>query len=236
MSPQTNSLGFLYLDQNGLLLYTTGTSAVIQFAFPIDLVRDLEVINKELLQKEIRTLIKNNNLAPARYIIALSENVLFEKPFHDSKSLETQKEIQEFLDNMPFEHTTTIIFENAESKLIATNKDLYQSLVRILQQEGSVVEYILPSYVLGVDVTRALSMTKELLLEVHRKAPSLRQYSFLTDAIASPQNHQAEALKPSGVQVEKKSDPEKKRIFLLVGVFVFLLAILGIVILITFRK
>lgn len=229
MSPQANNLGFLYIDQNGMLLYTTTTPAVITFPFPQDIVRDLEIINKELLQKEMAKIFKDNSLQPSRYVFALSGNLLFEKPFRDSKTPESQKEIQSFLENIPFEHTATIIFENAESKLIATNKDIYQTFSRIFEQQGSTVEYILPAYVLGIDVNQALSMTQPLLSDLHRRAPSLRQYSFFTDVVRPPQKNPDQ-----GKKEDKKPDTDddkkaKKRSILLIGVFVVLLLILGIV-------
>ncbi|MDP3941017.1 MAG: hypothetical protein Q8Q49_01770 [bacterium] len=238
MSPQSNSIGFLYLDQNGLLMFTSTMPAVLQFAFPPDVVRDLEVINKQLLQNELQNLIKANNIQPSRFVIALSENVLFEKPFHDSKSPDTQKEIQEFLDNMPFEHTATIIFENAESKLIATNRDLYQTLSHLFEQEGSVVDYIFPSYVLGVDVNQALAMTKDRLSEIYRRAPSIRQYSFLTDTTQQPQGHAEQ--KADSPQAKKEDGKGEKtsntRTFVLVGVFVLLLVVLAVAAFLSFRK
>jgi hypothetical protein len=230
MSPQGNSIGFLYIDQNGILLFTSTTPAVIQFPFPPDIVRDLEIIDKDLLKNEMENVIKNNTLQPTRYIFALSENVLFEKPFQDSKSTQTEKDIQEFLDNMPFERTATIIFENAISKIIATNKDLYQTVARILAEHGSVVEYIFPSYIIGIDVNQALAMTQPILMDIHRRAPSLRQYSFLTDPGVNAQ--------PVATQQDKgveKADSnhlrskQNKRILLLVGVFVLLLGILAAV-------
>jgi len=229
MSPQANNLGFLYIDQNGMLLYTTTTPAVITFPFPQDIVRDLEIINKDLLQKEMIKIIKDNALQPSRYIFALSGNLLFEKPFQDSKTPESQKEIQSFLDNIPFEHTSTIIFENAESKLIATNKDIYQTFSRIFEQQGSTVEYILPAYVLGVDVNQALAMTQPLLSDLHRRAPSLRQYSFFTDVVRPPHKNPDQEKKDGKKTDTEESKLSKKRSVILAGVFLLLLLMLGIV-------
>lgn len=236
MSPQANNLGFLYIDQNGMLLYTTTTPTVITFPFPQDIVRDLEIINKELLQKEMAKIVKDNSLQPSRYVFALSGNLLFEKPFQDSKTPESQKEIQSFLENIPFEHTATIIFENAESKLIATNKDIYQTFSRILEQQGNTVEYILPAYVLGIDVNQALAMTQPLLADLHRRAPSLRQYSFFTDVVR-PQQKDPDQTKKDGKKPDAEADKNtKKRSIVLVGVFIVLILILGIVAFFSFRQ
>jgi hypothetical protein len=235
MSPQANNLGFIYIDQNGLLVFTTTTPSVLQFPFPQDIVRDLEIINKDLLQKEIEKLIKDNALQPSRYVFALSGNLLFEKPFLDSKTPDSQKEIQSFLDNIPFEHTATIIFENAESKLIATNKDLYQTLARLLEHQGSVVEYILPAYVLGVDVNQALAMTQPVLSDLHRRAPTLKQYSFFTDVLTSAQKTTDQAASSGKKQEKQDGKKEKKKTLILIGVFIVLLLILGVVAFFSFR-
>lgn len=235
MSPQANGLGFLYIDQNGILLFTSTTPAVIQFQFPQDIVRDLEIISKDLLQKEILKLIKDNALLPSKYVFVLSGNLLFEKPFVDSKTPDSQKEIQSFLDNIPFEHTATIIFENAESKLIATNKDLYQSLARILEQQGSIVEYIFPAYILGIDVNQALVMTQPLLSDVHRKAPTFKQFSFFTDVL-TPAQKSVEKDNRQEKKQEKRDDKKgNKRTVLLIGVFLALLLILGVFAFLSFR-
>ncbi|MBI2442796.1 MAG: hypothetical protein HYV40_02720 [Candidatus Levybacteria bacterium] len=232
MSPTANNLGFLYLDQNGMLIYMTTTPTVIQFPFPLDIVRDLEIINKDLLQKEVNELFKNNAIPPTRFILALSPNLLFEKVFTNAKDPQAQADIQQFLDNIPFERTGTIIFENAESKLIATNKDLYQTLTKIIQELGSVVEYIMPAYVLGIDVNQALSMNQAVLNDIHRKAPSLRQYSFLVESPAI--NPKASDTRIPNSSTNKPSEKpqengDKKRLFLLLGIFVILILILAIV-------
>lgn len=237
MSPQSG-VGFLYLDQNGFLLYTSTTPAVVQFAFPQDIIRDLEIINRDLLQAELTKFFKVNSLQPARYIFALSPNLLFEKPFSDSKSSQTEKEIEQFLDNMPFEHTATIIFENAESKLIATNKDLYQTIVKIFGQFGCVVEYILPSYVLGIDVNQALVMNPQMLSDMYHRAASLRQYSFLTDT-AQPvlkKPEQAKQVPDKSVVAKPEAEKAHKRLLILVGTFVLLLLVLGVVVFLSFRQ
>lgn len=236
MSPQANSFGFVYIDQNGMLLFTSTTPAVITFPFPQDIVRDLEIINKDLLQKEMLKLFTENALHPARYIFALSGNLLFEKPFTDSKTPESQKEIQSFLENIPFEHTATIIFENAESKLIATNKDIFQTLARIFEQQGSVVEYIMPAYVLGIDVNQALAMTQSLLSDIHRKAPSLRQYSFFTDILPSAQKSPAESKKEDKKEGKEGDKKSNKRTLVLVASFIVLLLILIVVVFFSVRS
>lgn len=239
MNPQVNGLGFCYIDQNGLLLFTSTTPSVIQFPFPQDIVRDLEIINKELLRTTLEALFKSNSLSPARYIFVLSSNLLYEKPFKDPKSEQTQKEIQDFLDNVPFEHTGTIIFESSESKMIATNKELYQTLGRIMETSGSSVECIIPAYILGVDVNQALAMNTQLLSELFHKATSLRQYSFLTDITPQARNTEKPKVVDEKSQEKEKETVEKKsnmRVFVLAGVFVLLLIVLGVLLFSTMGK
>lgn len=236
MSPQGNNLGFLFIDQNGLLLFTTTTPAVITFSFPQEIVRDLEIINKDLLQKELIKLIKDNSLKPSRYIFVLSGNLLFEKPFVDSKTPESQKEVQSFLDNIPFEHTATVISENAESKLIATNKDIYQSLARIFEQQGSVVEYILPANILNIDVNQALAMTHSLLADIHRKAPTLRQFSFMTDILPAVQKNPEKSNKQDEKKEKQGDKKGNKRTLVLIGLFVVMILILIVVAFFAFRQ
>ena len=120
----------IFLDRNGFLVYTNSQHKVFQFNFPTDVVRDLEVINSDLLNSQIAAFFKQTGLKPFQGAIFLSDNLLFEKQVQDLQDKEAD-ELKIFLDNLPFERVGKIEYLGEKTLFVATNSDLYQLLITL---------------------------------------------------------------------------------------------------------
>lgn len=235
----TNS-GILFLDRNGFLLFSDSINRVVQFNFPPNVVRDLEIIDHDQLAILIDTFFKQAGLAPFQLVILLSNNLLFEKVFTTPQDEKSQKDLELFMDNLPFEHVGSIIFTQNESKFIATNKDLYQGISKSFEKLSCVVAAIVPAFVIGLDINQMVQITPSLASDTYRRAVSLRQYSFLIDK-PKAQMKPIEKSKSDDIQKipgdsddyvqpdagqGKKEEKNNTRLFLLIGVFVVLIVLL----------
>lgn len=226
-----NSFAVIFLDRNGFLLYSQGLHSVLQFNFAPTVIRDLEIINNELLNTQIAGLFTQSGLKPFQGVILLADSLLFEK--QSSSGQESEEEHKIFVDNLPFEHVSSIVF-GPEQLFVATNKDLYQGLCSAFMDQKATITAVVPAFSLNISPENMLALNDQTAGELFRRTLASSQNNFLKE---SPLAH---SIQPVEKDTSQKSSPEtptqivtdtqkpdRKRLFILVGVFVFLLAILG---------
>lgn len=237
-----NYTGIVFLDRNGFLLFSDSIGQVLQFNFPPTVVRDLEIINRDQLDAMIAGFFKQSGLVPFQIAILLSDNLLFEKIFTVPQDEKGQKELELFMDNLPFEHVGSIIFTDSESKFIATNKELYRGISSSFEKLSCTVNAIVPAFVVGFDINQMVQVTPQVASDIYRKAASLRQFSFLTDhaKISAPTKEEGKKdVKPTSddhvdsFDSQQENKGEKKvntRLFVLIGLFGLMIVFLVIAI------
>lgn len=236
-----NGTGAIFLDRNGMLLFASSVGQVLQFNFAPNIIRDLEVINPEMLDAQIDAFFKQSGIQPFQGIIILSNNLLFEKPISPEQTEQETANLNAFIDNLPFDHVGSITYTASEPKYIATNKELYQTLIRILKKQQCVIDFVLPASLLETDGSEFLGATQQSISNLLKTAQSVKQFSFLVSA--PPKISQTQTVpKQSDARSPQQSSPDlpipdvkqapdnesKSRLFLLLGVFGVLLVILGI--------
>lgn len=235
----TNGNGVIFLDRNGMLLFVSSLGRVLQFNFAPNVIRDLEVINHEMLEAQIDAFFKQSGIAPFEGTILLSSNLLFEKPISPEQTDEEKTSLEAFIENLPFEHVGSITYTNDQPRYIATNKDFYQTLIKIFKKNNCVIDLVLPASLVETDVTQMTQLTPQESSRIMRAAQSLKQFSFLINtpqkvtqtAVAKPETQSGQTVQSdSQVPPPPKPDGEsKQRLFVLIGVFGVLLLILGVV-------
>jgi len=229
-------ISIIFVDRNGFLLFSDSINRVLQFNFAPNVIKDLEVINNDELTAQIATFFSQAKLQQFQAVMLLSENLLFEKVFTSPQDEYQKKEMDMFLDNLPFEHVGSIIFANAESKFIATNKDLYGSLKSAFEKQKCTVDSIVPAFIVEINLNQMVSLTKSEAFAIFRKATTLKQYSFLTETPYKDSQTEAkqrestrDISQPPQVATKEKKSFVSPRVILLIGVFVVLLVILAVV-------
>jgi len=219
----------VYLERNGFDFYENTLSAIIKYTFAQEIVKDLEIINKEQLTQQLENFITTNNLPPATVVIILGPTVLFEKdiPKNPSEATTAQEkpkddwEIQKYLDTIPFEHVSskTYLLDNG-THVIATNRDLYDYIIHAFENHGSVIETVIPAFILGEKSGNGLN--DELIGVVLDNIASIKQDSLII--------HQEQAI--HAIDTSEKQflslKPTHKREFILIGVFGILFIIFAI--------
>lgn len=199
--------GVLYLDRNRAFFYEQGHAAPLAFDLPLEILSDLEVINKKRLDSAIRGFVGTNNLVPNNIIILLSNSITFEKEF-PAGGVDVDKSIEEFLEFVPFQdYISKKTQVSGKTKIVAANRELCEAVKTSFRGLGFIVTGAFPLS-FCIDVLPQLSSNLDLGLVIE-KAPELRQFNLLSD-IEAPTSS------------PKKEKPDKKRIYLLVGTFGFL--------------
>lgn len=206
--------GIFYIESNRGFYYEPTLPSPIAFDFTPDMVSDLEVTSKKKLDSAIQAFIGNYKIVPKSIIIILSQSVTFEKDFAQG-TVQMDVNIQEFLDLVPFQD-----YISKQSKLpgkikvVAANRELCEAVKASFNDLGFAVNGIIPlSLCLEVMPQLQTNLDLGLILD---KSTEIRDFN-LTSNLAM----ELESLK----NVKK----DNKRLFMLIGVFAFLMLIFAFV-------
>lgn len=208
----------LYLEPTRGIFYGGDMPTMQQIDFPQDIIRDLEILNKEKFHELLVSFLETNQIPPLPITFILSPLFTFDKDLSEIPAEEKEKEAQKFLDQVPFQEIIPYRFiQQQKYKVIAVNKEFISAIKTVIEKKGFTLHSILA---LSVIQEILPELTNELNLDlILTKADNLKQYSMLnmqeSQKIISSQ-------KPTGKQ-------DNKRLIVLGGIFIVLLLILIIV-------
>ncbi len=203
--------GVFYVDGNRAFFYEQSLSSPLSTAIPPDAVSNLEVINKKKLDLVIQSFVATNKLLPKNIVILLSTQVTFDRDFTQS-SIEMAKNIDEFLELVPFEDTISkkSVF-SGRTKVVAANREFCEAIKAGFQKTGFVVTGVFPLS-LFLEIMPQLQSNLDLAL-VLSKIPEMKDFNLLPVVEAS-------------VNAPQKEKPSKTRLYVLGGVFGLLIIVL----------
>ncbi len=201
--------GVLYLLRDKFQIYTPFLSSILEVHFVNDIIRDLEIINKELLESILKVFIESNKILPCNLIIVLSNSVCFIQDFAiPEKSLtspapsqqssdqkqemikihnEAQKEMrlheEKFKEHVPFEivASQTVPLQNGE-RIYATNQELYETIKSVFETKGFTIDSVLPGDLFGNNLGTQPALTPAAVALVIQSAPALKKHSMLVQS------------------------------------------------------
>jgi len=140
-----NEVLFLVRDR----LYLYDGSAILTLEFPSNIVRDIDVKDRDGLFNLVTTFIQNNKLLPAQLFFVLSESVCFSKDFTvggPTASAKTDAETKEFLDTIPFSSVVSKIYKTANTlRIVGSNQDLIDIIFNAFESRGFGVSALVPA-------------------------------------------------------------------------------------------
>ena len=245
----------LFVDRLGFSLYQDTLANVLKFNFTSDLVANMDVISRAQLISLVATLIQINKIVSSDIAIILSDDVIYIKDLavpaqkpplappvltpvpvqapapktEGAEDKECKDEVESFLENIPFEEVLArVIKTESMNRVVAVNKDLVMSIVDAFVTKGSNLDTIVPAFIYGQNINFTAGLTPGNVKTVLGNIEILKSGNLLTDQekiiLFRNLKGQTEALPTS---VAKK--PQNRRQYLLAGVFVILLIILGVV-------
>lgn len=229
-------LGIIYILRDGFQLFAPGLTSILEFRFVPEIVRDLDVVNKELLYNLLRIFISNNNIPKTSLIIVIADSASIIKDFtnpnqllqQDPQLTELRKQADEFLDHIPFEDASSKAIPLANGiRAYGTNKELYESIKEAFLREEFEVLMVLPAIAIGPEVSTKASLDADAINTILKKEPLLKEFNLLKQPLPLPQPEENSTENTEPVKQEKKSG--KKRTIILVCVFIALICVLIIV-------
>lgn len=217
----------LYVSKNSIRFYDPTYNTVFSIPGIENCIKDLEIINIQQLDTAIKSFVEANKLVSAYLLILLASDALFEKNTQGvmgSQNDQHEEATQQFLDNVPFENVAVRIFQLDGKMLhiVATNRDLIDALANSFEKEGFVPSYVLPEYALGQPIPNFDLSAAILTL---KKLDSIKGFGIVTED--KPVQQKTE--KTTTASQVKKESPKNTRQWILIGVFVVMLIVLGIV-------
>ena len=203
--------GAFYVDGKKAFFYEQSLSAPLGLDFPQGTISDLEVVNRKKLDSLIQSFVKSYKIAPTNIVIVLSTLVTFERDFPQG-SVEMEKNIEEFLELVPFEdHISKKALFSGTTKIVAANRELCEAIKSAFQNLGFVVTGVYPlSFCQQIMPQLQTNLDLSLIIS---KVPEMREFNLLPEFQI-----------PEASPAKEKKD--NKRIYMLVGVFGLLIVIL----------
>ena len=219
--------GIISLGKNGLALYDQKSKGIFQVNFQPEAVKDLEIINPDQLNLQIKSFIDSNKIAPSPLIMIVSHNMFFEKDFPLLTKEQQEIETQKFLDNIPFEAVVSTGFHTKKGyKIIAANGHFIEEVKKAFQALGFIIDITLPSIIFGYIGDQLNQATIKIIFN---KYTSLKQYSLLK--AASEANSPSSQKEQEGELHDEKNNEEiKKKNLIAIGILVLFIVVLFIIV------
>lgn len=210
----------VYIEKGRFFYYGVHNPNILKFDFPPTIVKDMEVLNKELLSTHVQSFISVNKLTPSKVTIFLSNEILFMKDVPGIEYSQKEEHIKAFIENVPFEKVVHVIqYKDKLLKIVTANQELCSEIKKAFEKLNFEIHAVVPSiFVENLTIAAGAgldSQTASLLLAV---ADSLRQFNMM------PPNPSQNPLQNITANAASKEHP--KRLPLLLGVFGSLIAIL----------
>ena len=238
----------LFIDRFGFGVYQDTLTTIPKFNFTQDLVSNLDVVNKVQFVSLVSTFIEINKIVPSSLAVILSDDVIYikdlagpvQKPvsapgsapapkIEATEDKEHKDEVENFLENIPFEEILARVIKTGDmNRIVAVNRDLAMTIVDAFMAKGSTIDSITPGFMYGQNVSFTKGLTSDNLKIILGNMEILRSGNLLTDQekMIIGRDIKSEMESPAAI-VEKKK--QNRTQYLLAGVFVILLIILGVV-------
>lgn len=215
----------VFIDRSRIQFGGGAFDSVTTLNLAPEVVKDLEVLDKKTLVGQVTNSIKFTG-SPNNVSVIFSDQTVFIKEF----PLHTQREElpaseKKFYDEVPFNNVYgKIIPTNRAYEAVAVNAELVQAVIDVLASKSFILDMAIPAFSTGINFKDGL--TDGNLRDFTSKKEKLTAYSLIATAHANP-------VEAPRTQIERggKSKPkEKSKLPLLIGVFVTLLTVLGVLI------
>lgn len=240
----TIKTGVVYLMKDKFQYFSPYDGKIFEFRFSPEVIRDLDVINSEMLENLIKAFIVNSKIAQSNLVLVLAENAYFSKdcvvspPKKAADNQRTvtrelvQNEAEEFVEHVPFDNVVSKMIPIKDGiKVLATNKDFYEAIAIAFEHSGFTVESVVPGVVLGNGFSLRPVLDSAMANMILQRINSAREYNLLGQQVFQPQvkqeTEEVDEIELEHVQGKKAN---KKRLYGLVGLLSSLVIVLIIVV------
>lgn len=226
----------LFLGKDGFVYCDPVRNTQATQTFSGSDIKDMEVINEDLLTREISAFIAANSLETAQVTIILEKDLLFEQRYV-KEELEKRKDIaipeleKRLAETTPFDAVSTKVLNIGKDIVImSTNSAIFQAVKRVFETHGFIVSSVLP--IILPEFGEATEASVEGARVILTKTDSLRADNLIDVSNGSRVSF-TDAVSDTVPQEKKTNNPthrKSKRPLVLAGVFLILLLVLLVMI------
>ena len=171
---------FIYRKRGVLEIYQEkNASPLAKIDIPKDVEKNEEILSSAKFKNIVNSSLEKYALKGQKVIILLSGEIIFQKTIPKSDIESQDQQIQTFLDDVPFD-SQKIAQKQIETQdgllLVATNRDLFDPIVKSLDILGASTQLVLPSSLF----TSEKEVTQELFLNIKKNSDLVKRSNLLT--------------------------------------------------------
>lgn len=205
------------IKSHELEIFSHVTLQVSSIPLPINLVNNLEIIDRDGLYGQIAQWAKQFTYQATEIIWLLSPGVIFEDTFPDKERERWDTMTVQFLDAVPFEEVLSHVYSPLEGRnVVATNQDLINALRHGFAVQGYQTKAVIPASLVNATSPLTEATAKEIISNLSQ---------ILAGNMITPDDDHEDPLTVGLPQPKPKS-----QLPLLLGVFGVLLVILVFVV------
>lgn len=255
----TTKTGIIYLQRDKFQLYSPYLASILEFRFVPELIRDFDLINRELLENLLKVFLGNNKVPPSGIVIVVSDSASFIKDFVSPPqpvapnpaqpqtpppTLEDlHNQANQYIEHVPFELVSSKVFPLATGvRAYATNQELYEGIKAVLEKQGFIIEAVLPGFVFGPNLSNRPTLDGTSIGIILQKVSTVQAYNLLKEIPPV-----AESSLPSETTGEKDTPseensssetPSNKKVLIAVAISAIALIVIvtGIVVYLQFQQ
>lgn len=178
-SKQKRQKGLLYVERNRFTFHNVGFGQkFISWDIEDGVINDMEIDNPEKFVSGLAFWMDKEKISPCDLVVVVDESLYFE---HATQSLansdQDEKDIETFLQAVPFEQfTSKIIQDGASKRVVALNRDFYDLLLEFLEKRYFRVLALIPASFINI---KSLQDIKTDL--IIKNLEEYKKYNFLGD-------------------------------------------------------
>lgn len=220
----------MFGNKNIVVIWVTGRQLVVLggkitepqvIAFPENVISNLEIVDQDALYALIKSWTSQHPAAGAMVVWIFGADVYYEHVMAENEKVEWESVVVRFLDLLPFEEVESRVYTSlAGTKVVAINKDFYNSLKRGFALQGYVTKAEIVASELG-KLSAAQTLDKNVYAYVLKNLDLIDRNRLV-----------GEDMEVSG-GVPQPEEPKKKSssMPILIVVFVILLGVMGFMLL-----
>lgn len=213
----------LYLTRDHLYLYEGG--AVLSLEFPSNLVKDLDVIDRDGFYNLVTSFIVNNKIVAAQIFFVLSEAVCFSKDFPITAPVTPvatiEAAVKEFIDAIPFSSVVSKIYKSpVMTRVVGSNQDLIDTIFSAFENKGFGISALVPS-----SVFPDFGIVNDLTIDKAQIVLNKKEIAVVNSMVGE------RTVKEQQLATSQTAVPKNKLLPYLIGVFAILIIVLVILVL-----
>lgn len=236
----TKNKAIVFIQKDRLEYFDEIQSRIFQFVFQPSIVQDLEIVDIDQLNTQLKSFIETNKLTVSNILFVVAEAIIFEKTFQVVPNVNKDLEIQKFLENIPFEHVSyKVIDSQKDYKVLAINKELSDVFKLTFESLGFKVLSIIPQSALAEAYRNSQNLNSDIVKYILSHFDPLQKQGFIQEEIKLQAQTTAgeEVIADKQLQTPINQKPiNKYRLPILLSVFIITAGILSFVVYVQYTQ